>query len=179
MLLGTLIATGFAACYTRQQWLTSVDHEQRSLRAYVGVAGHTLVNVTKGQRPHSEIIIKNFGQTPASNFSYWINSTIDTAQSPTKLAEKPFSDDNVLFPTDGSTLISEFADPLTDTDMADISRGSAMLYVYGQIKYHDAFGERRCTKFRLMFGGDILTHLTTPRLAIAPEGNEIDKNCTK
>jgi hypothetical protein len=35
MLLFTLIATGAAAYYTRNQWLTADDQEKRSLRAYL------------------------------------------------------------------------------------------------------------------------------------------------
>jgi hypothetical protein len=35
MLLGTLIATGFAANYTRNQWLVAVDTEKRQMRAYI------------------------------------------------------------------------------------------------------------------------------------------------
>jgi hypothetical protein len=35
--IATAVATGFAAWYTRQQWLTAVDTEQRQTRAYVAL----------------------------------------------------------------------------------------------------------------------------------------------
>jgi hypothetical protein len=42
MLFGTLIATGFAANYTRKQWLSAEVAERRALRAYVAIIGPNL-----------------------------------------------------------------------------------------------------------------------------------------
>jgi hypothetical protein len=98
MLFGTLVATGFAACYTRRQWITSTDTEHRQLRAYVGVEDHKISGIAIGERPHLEVVIKNFCQTPASEVSYWVASIIDTARKPSRLSAAPFGGEGVLFP---------------------------------------------------------------------------------
>jgi hypothetical protein len=143
-----------AKAATRQAMIAE-DTEQRQLRAYVGVEDHKLSNVGSGQRPHWEITIKNFGQTPATGVSYRVASVIDYSQSPTKLSEKPFEGSGILFPGDRMTPTNDVTNPLTPVDMTGISSGNTLFHVYGQVKYRDAFGERRCTKFRLMFGGEI------------------------
>jgi hypothetical protein len=69
MLLGTLIATGLAANYTRKQWLAAEDTERRTLRAYLAIAGPSI----KLDRTNTELSIDNFGQTPAKNAQVWGN----------------------------------------------------------------------------------------------------------
>jgi hypothetical protein len=80
MLLGTLVATGFAACYTRKQWITAEDTEKRSLRAYLGVDNENFVlnctyctdlsrrpDYTKDLTDDDSLIVPvtNYGHTPA------------------------------------------------------------------------------------------------------------------
>jgi hypothetical protein len=69
MLAGTLIATGFAANYTRKQWLAAEDTERRTLRAYLALTGPNL----KVDNTKVEFSIDNFGQTPAKNVRVWGN----------------------------------------------------------------------------------------------------------
>jgi hypothetical protein len=68
MLLGTLIATGLAANYTRKQWLSAEDTERRTLRAYLAITPNLKVDRTK-----TEFSIDNFGQTPAKTVQIWGN----------------------------------------------------------------------------------------------------------
>jgi hypothetical protein len=75
------------------------------------------------------------------------------------------------------TPTNDVDNPLTPIDMIDLSSGNTSFYVYGQVKYRDAFGGQRCTKFRLTFSGKVSMQLNPQRLGIANEGNEIDKNC--
>jgi hypothetical protein len=175
MLFGTLIATAFAACYTRQQWITADDSEKRSLRAYVGVEDHKLSNIASGQKPHWEVVIKNFGQTPATDLSYWAYSIIDAVENPQKLVRQTFSHDTVLLPSDRITFINDVSSPLPEPAVNGLAT-NMRFYVYG-VQYHDVFGVERCTKFRLMYGGEVAMRLSVPRMGAAPEGNEIDKNC--
>jgi hypothetical protein len=66
LLIGTLIAAGTAAYYTRKQWRTADDQERRSLRAYVlpdkisVMIDHPSANFVTIQ-----VLFKNFGLTPA------------------------------------------------------------------------------------------------------------------
>jgi len=62
--IATAIATGFAAYYTRQQWLTAEDTEKRSLRAYIAIS--TTIPI-KMDSEKIVITMDNFGQTPAKD----------------------------------------------------------------------------------------------------------------
>jgi hypothetical protein len=173
MLFFTLIATSCAAKFTHDQAVTADDTEKRSLRAYVGVFTHKIQNVAIKGAPHVEIAIKNFGNTPATNVVYWIFSKFDNYPDPTTLAIQDFRPDKiVLFPTDGFTTTFDIG-ALDQIDMDGLAN-SRWLYAYGEIDYLDAFEKKRCTKFRLMYGGQLLK---LERMAIAGNGNEIDKAC--
>jgi hypothetical protein len=68
--IATAIANGFAAYYTRQQWLTAADTEQRQLRAYVsaGVEQYPDINA---EHLNYIVLMKNHGQTPAFKMRGW------------------------------------------------------------------------------------------------------------
>jgi hypothetical protein len=51
-------------------------------------------------------------------------------------------------------LISQFDDPFSDQEVALIRAGNpAMLYIWGEVKYVDAFDNPRYLKFRFRYGG--------------------------
>jgi hypothetical protein len=65
LLLLTTVATGFAAYYTHNQWMTAQDTEKRQLRAYILVdRDHAHIRANT-QVTDLEMAIKNYGQTPA------------------------------------------------------------------------------------------------------------------
>jgi hypothetical protein len=80
LLAGTLIAAAFAARYTRDQSLTAVDHEQRSLRAYITFEDGRL---NLGNPMSANIQIRNSGQTPAFGFTSWVGIRLIDAVSDT------------------------------------------------------------------------------------------------
>jgi hypothetical protein len=73
-------------------------------------------------------------------------------------------------------LLNDVDNPLPEAAVNDLATNTRF-YVYGEVKYRDAFGVLRCTRFRLIYGGEVATRLPAPRMGAAPEGNEIDTDC--
>jgi hypothetical protein len=160
MLFGTLIATGFAACYTRKQWRTASDQEQRSLRAYVMVQSSEIGVKDTGELT-ATITIKNFGSTPAYNVRHWACAMVNrfpdqdidfptAAEIVSSYKEAPGS----LIPPSG-TLGKQFIDPTTcmrkavsPEDRAAIHAGQKTIFAIGVIKYRDAFHNEWVTDYR-------------------------------
>jgi hypothetical protein len=158
--IGTLIATGFAACYTRKQWRTAADQEQRSLRAYVMVQSSEIGYKDTGELTVT-INIKNFGSTPAYNVRHWACAMVNrfpdqdidfptAAEIVSSREEAPGS----LIPPSG-TLGKNFIDLMTckgktvsPEDWAAIKAGHKTIFAIGVIKYRDAFHNEWVTDYR-------------------------------
>jgi hypothetical protein len=50
-----------------------------------------------------------------------------------------------------------FARKLTSEEMDDVINGSAAVYLYGEVRYRDAFDQPRFTKYRMFCNGDALS----------------------
>jgi hypothetical protein len=59
---------------------------------------------------------------------------------------------------------------LTDTDIEALHEGHYAIFVYGEVRYKDAFGKDRVSRYRYFTGG--ATGLRGPELAAHDEGNE-------
>jgi hypothetical protein len=156
LLFGTLVATSFAACYTRKQWLTAADSEVRQLRAYVSPAtganqlGQPLVRLTNdGGAPLAWVTARNDGQTPALHFVI----TIAILKLPLPLA------DNYEYPVRITfrqpTLAPRGEDTTTyhgyGIDIAAIlpqlQTKTFAIYVYGTMTYQDVFKNPHFTNY--------------------------------
>ena len=169
----SLVVSFCALLVTSFQLFTIRRNAQRQMRAYLGVLDHKISDVAEGQRPRLQISVKNFGQTPARKVQYWLHSKLDEYPLQNNLPERPFRSERiVLFPTDGTTPTFELADPFNAADMAGLQSGNRRLYVYGQIRYTDAFDHDRNTYFRLMYGGSL--NMSLGRLVWAETGNDQD-----
>jgi hypothetical protein len=164
--------TGWQAATARYQLAVAQDTENRSLRAYIGISDHKIEDVS-GSNPILRVVIKNFGLTTATNVQYWITSHLDDYPNPTHLTPEPFRPDiSVMFP--GSVDSPSFSfTKLEEMDTKGINDGTKPLYVYGAIKYTDAFLCHRVTEFRLMY---MKPSLTEGRMAWAPAGNEVSES---
>jgi hypothetical protein len=157
----TALATGCAAWYARQQWLTAEDNEKRSLRAYVFVESATLVTengMPKGLRvdgKNTELFVNyklvNVGQTPAYNVTRLLSLP---------LREYPLQHDIPIEATNGTSAYltkSQSFGPVssrgfTDPEMVTILRpGDQRLYFAGLISYFDIFHEPKETRFCFMY----------------------------
>lgn len=173
--------------------LVMISSSRRQLRAYVGgdvgsignvanpipVAGQDIkptgaeiTNPTCG--PVAYVQIKNAGQTPAYEVLHWGNMC--TREHPLTSALPPsqftlrFA--SVLGPGIIATKYLFLATPLTAQEISDLRAGKAAIYVYGEIRYKDAFGKERFTKYRLMHHVGQGAIGVSTGLTFADEGNE-------
>ncbi len=137
---------------------------RRQLRAYVLVYGSVVTNVAEGDEvPEARIVFKNFGQTPAYNFVNVTGFAFNVYPAPKSIRltvpNKEFSNllaKSVLGPTqeEMSTTVWQ-GRPLTPGRRTELAQGRAIIYVYGEIRYTDAFRRSRKTKYRYMMGGPV------------------------
>jgi hypothetical protein len=159
MLFGTLVATAFAACYTKKQWETAVDNEQRSLRAYVGIAVPSNGPIQRGPAtsPTIKLGIKNFGATPAYKMTYETGAAVRPYPIPKD------NDYNAIPEFSSHVPITVWSGPLdpvgisismqlTTDEIARIKDGRAeRFYMWGTISYFDAFKRRHFTNYCISF----------------------------
>jgi hypothetical protein len=157
LLLGTLIATGCAAYYTRQQWRTANDTEIRQLRAYLIVSGKTLTNVAFDQKVHVDGMFDNMGQTPVYDAT-WI-SGINILPYPltgeipnpecAKIVELPgvqkWFFGKQTYPT------KDRETPVTIEEINQINSRSFAIYFHGRVCYYDIFKKLRRTDFCVLW----------------------------
>jgi hypothetical protein len=160
---GGLVWTGYVQIRTTRA----------QLRAYVLTARTIVTNVAQGV-PEAEVTIKNFGQTPAYNVisvkGFYVGpypSTPNFIITDREFANPSLSRE-VLGP--GGTAVSADAGPLTPEQRASLTNGTGIIYVYGEIRYRDAFGRQQWTRYRYMMGGPV--GLRGDQMAACAEGNE-------
>jgi hypothetical protein len=124
-------------------------------RRLVKAAAETAERQLRGEKAHRRIEIKNFGVTPASDVFSLGN-----------IREFPLIGELPAIPH-GAALGS--AQAISVNEWESVEAGEARLYMYGIIRYKDAFGQNRETKFRLMSSDPELGPI---RLIYCPTGNE-------
>lgn len=155
------------------QVLVARDQEKRTLRAYVFV-DEIYIDSLNTPNPEVSVKIKNFGQTPAYDFQAWGDMKIVDQPEPTfppPPNEFP-GRRGPLPPTKETVTFVHMDHPLSDSEWAQITSGRSALYVYGEIRYRDAFGEHRHTTFRGLVGGTAGLH--GKRIAHDKDGNDAD-----
>jgi hypothetical protein len=183
MLFFTLLATATAAYFTGRQWLTAVDQEQRSLRAYVSVRVESHPDINSDHLDLT-VVYKNHGQTPAFKMKAWLVMHVDDNPLPRSKLEqieehrdRMSGDTSTLFPAEerhggtkeGFGQVGPQAS-LSDADRAAIKAGWKTLWLVGDITYEDAFGREHFTHYRLFESGEYMTRVN--KLFWASEGNE-------
>jgi hypothetical protein len=155
---------------------------QRQLRAYVFVSGAIVTNIAEGDGiPEAQVVIKNFGQTPAYNFVNITGFAADVYPPPKSIRltipdeefSKPIAKSD-LGPTQAETSTTDWQGKkrrLTGDEKAAVAEGRAIIYVYGEIRYVDAFGRPQWTKYRFMMGGPVGIR-RGGRLVPCEEGNK-------
>jgi len=150
---------------------------RRQLRAYV------FAEIGEEDRPDFESAMiriplrgRNRGLTPAYRCSNWVGCEVlpfPLTEEPHPVLTEPFSFLDIG-PTGQFVLFGELNRPLTPTEHAGLIDGTKRIYVFGEIRYRDAFtiwrGRRqnRYTKFRYM----VAVVDGHPRgLMACPEGN--------
>lgn len=184
LLLGfTLIATGAAAFYARRaalaarQTVVVMDKTaERQLRAYVNVVEGNLVNFDT-DCPVMQVVLKNFGQTPAHEVTVFQTG---------KIAERPLATTRltinmqegkrhfgVVGPGADFHLRLFLDEPVIPEGDKDVIRGGlAAIYWCAVIRYKDVFGSDWWTTFRVMYKQDVGVVDPEGSLVTCDEGNE-------
>lgn len=169
---GLLFATLALAFFGLCQVVIMRRTARRQLRAYVFITTAEIGDIEDPQHVRASVSIKNSGQTPAYDL---INRGAITFR------EARLEGD--LWPEDRDASLSKSAlgpgevlgkyfgaRPLTAQERAAVRSGSHAVYVYGEILYKDAFGQRRYSRYRFMHGGEAAVR--NRQLVICEEGNE-------
>jgi hypothetical protein len=157
----TAAATGYAAYYTRQQWLTAQDTEVRQLRAYVSVSLEPGIRVDDQK---TTLSIDNFGQSPATDvhiFGQWEFVRYEEDLPPDfTFPDKPRNCDNStstlgqniafsvvsIFPRT-PTRATNFFCPGTYASLQRAVQRELNAFLYGHLDYLDIFNIRRQSTF--------------------------------
>jgi hypothetical protein len=175
------VVTALLAWFTFRLWKSTsklvVGAEktaERQLRAYVMVPHVTIKNIKRHDGIVDQffvfITVKNFGQTPATYCTYWVELSAHEFLLKTPL-KKPDSAKNsgigIIAPGDKFTIRTEI--PLL-SDGGEIHNGRYALYVYGKFNYNDAFGGKQTTDFCFMRNGESWT--SDGEMEVCEKGNE-------
>jgi hypothetical protein len=171
--LGLSIATLLLWYATRRLVRDAKENAERQLRAYVGVESSS-INYASGSHPVAGVTFKNYGNTPAYEFT--INSGIGMAPCfeglPPPPPEDPGEPRGVLSPGATAVLLKTGPVLLGSEHLAALKGGSSTIFVYGEVRYMDAFKKRRFLKYRLMTGGS--AGLRGNALSSCEKGNDAD-----
>lgn len=151
----TLIAAGMAAWFTgqqaeraRQQSAVTREDELRQLRAYVGVQSVSVRPMTDGQRLTADILIKNFGQTPASDVQIFAQPAANENPDFSEKAIRGLdhSAPESLFPGAERPFVA-YGRLSSSNEMLNRPSSVTSALVYGVIWYRDIFGIHHATEF--------------------------------
>jgi hypothetical protein len=123
---------------------------ERQLRAYVHIHDVRMSEMNSGFDPNIQIVLKNFGQTPARE----ITNTCNVVAVATQPMESIFKPGNIYELADlapGQQVFSQTTLPSNQwaTWKPNIITKTLSVYVFGRIDYVDAFGESRFSEYRL------------------------------
>jgi hypothetical protein len=182
----TAIATFAIALFTWTLWRSSEkmwiatqkalrhaeETAERQLRAYVHIS-RAAIKFEPPEIPEWHLEIKNFGQTPAYNVRQWTHIWI-TERPLKEVLPTPGSDfqmsSSVLPPGNHEIMIWKKDPPIPAASLSLIGTAVGTVYIYGEIKYTDAFKKQRFTRYRLFYGDGIKAG--TCMLMPDSEGNE-------
>jgi hypothetical protein len=148
------IITGWLVFVARDQ--SNTTREQ--LRAYVFVCnGHVNVvtmGATKTLAYKLNIELRNFGQTPATHYTTWIDSAIRNVDK-VPFTEPPPIDrrqaPSIMGPTASTTI--EFATPFEVCELDDVRAAKKAIFIWGGCDYVDVFGRDHYFIFRFKILG--------------------------
>jgi hypothetical protein len=149
----------------------------RQLQAYVHLLkGRAIGILSIGSAPRILLVFKNHGQTPAyrlklEGLNHAWGRTFDSA------SDMGDPQDFYLGPMGPTAEINYTGDPLapiTADQINGMNQKVLAFFVFGTLRYEDAFKKARYVKFRLMIGGDAGT-AQGDSFNICEEGNETDE----
>jgi hypothetical protein len=131
------------------------DTAARELRAYVCMS-EAMIEFRQERAPEVQVHIKNCGKTPAYDVEMWIGVALGPYPGPITLSPPPegFKKSKSLLAPGEKPHAMVFRHPvMTEQQMSILGTSQLTMFVYGDIRYRDAFGKQRITRYRLMYGG--------------------------
>jgi hypothetical protein len=136
---------------------------ERQLRAYICATYDTNIEYTM------DVILKNSGQTPASNVvSHTVTEVVSLANPIFDTAFIPKSSSSKIINPGENFYIHTSLHSLNQDMINAIKNGSSAVFVWGQVRYKDVFGIQRVTKYRWRYGISGFPYFLTT----CEEGNE-------
>ena len=152
------------------------DASRRQLRAYVGVR--------PGAAPHLDsdwtdatVVLKNFGQTPALALDHAVTlMMLDYPELPLEnvmgAADKMFGKKSLVL-APGADITVPLRTVLSEYEKHETEDGTLKrLCALGEVRYLDAFGKKRATRFCFVYGGAAI--IASGEMQIADKGNSAD-----
>ena len=131
-------------------------------------------DANRAKEPLAVLIIKNSGQTPAYDMTIVANAKTFVGEEVRSFAE-PRTTEHTSRTAIAAGGLAQHEIPLrgliTATGAQAIKDGAMELYVFGTIRYRDAFKRQQTTKFRFMAGGRH-SWPDDDRLVVCQEGNK-------
>ncbi len=124
------------------------------------------------------IEFRNFGQTPAYDAQATISTELVDWPLITELVPKARFDDPKISkasmgPSSNRAIFWVSGVVLSTEVLGDLRSGKKAIFVFGEIRYRDAFGNDRFTRYRFYTGGPL--GVMGPSLAAHTDGNEADE----
>jgi hypothetical protein len=149
------------------------ETSERQLRAYVFAVAGRVRRFAVNEPVEIEVRFENTGQTPAYGVHHTMN--IAMCDPPLPLHELDFTNPrkDAMGPRKSSSSFASFGPDykLSQGHFAAVQSEEAAVWVYGEIRYEDAFGKPRWTKFRFIYVGDFVTD-PPGGMATDTEGND-------
>jgi hypothetical protein len=171
------IATAILAYATRRLVDGADDTAQRQLRAYVFPQNSEIRKFGSDQSPEGWVEIRNTGNTPA----YKLQRRGGIMLTP--FPAQRFPEHDWTTPSSKSDLGPggevylgpiTFPNAFTREQIARVVSGESAIYLWGEIRYIDAFKQPRTTKFRHFYRGNGTAQYGTVPTVHDNEGNESD-----
>ena len=156
---------------TRRLVQGAEDTAQRQLRAYVSINLDGKMFLDSDGLLNAPFITKNNGVTPANFmlcslhiglFHFPLDTELDPPEYP------PTSSNSSLFPGEQVRQYATLPRALSQAETLAIKNGEIAIYVWGEVRYKDAFNKQRSTQFRMYSTG---ADSTRGELAYHHEGN--------
>jgi hypothetical protein len=125
---------------------------RRQLRAYIMIQGGLIMLFDNDSKMIAKVALKNFGQTPGYDFRTWTNMRIGTPGEVAFGAMKDFAQSSIIAPSADLSAPSDIL-PITPVQISEVKQGKSRIYVWGEVSFVDAFGQRWVFKFEDIDGG--------------------------
>lgn len=150
------IASGGLWWATRKLVLGAEDTARRQLRAYVSVKLDGQMFYGSDGCLNAPFITKNSGVTPTNEMkcSFFIGLfrfPLDTELDPPTFP--PASSNAALFPGEQVRQYAALPAKINDSELSVIKKSEAAIFVWGEVRYLDAFNTERSTRFRMYSTG--------------------------